>query len=102
MKNASFITKIGTGILLGTGVLLPLILLPVGENFLVDSKMIFLFVVALLVFTTWSIFTFVRKTVQLTLSPFLLPLLLLTASLLISSFFRQVIPMNQLLGFGGV
>jgi hypothetical protein len=102
MKKAFPLTTLGSSLLLATAGLLPLVLLPLGENLLVDSKMLFLFVVATIVFGLWAASTVVRKTLQVTLSPFFFPLLLLAGSVLLSSFFQQIIPMNQLLGFGGV
>lgn len=96
------ISNAGTLVMFAAAILLPLVLLPFGENFLVDSKMLLLFLIAVVVFFVWVVTTFTKKTLQITLSPFLLPLVLLLVSVLISSFYRQVIPMNQLLGFGGV
>ncbi len=101
-SSGNVVTTLGTYIMFASVVLLPLIILPVGENLLVDSKAIFLMLTAFAVFSVWAISTFMRKTLQLTLSPFFFPLILLLVSVLVSSFYHQTVPMNQLLGFGGV
>lgn len=102
MKNEVLVNKISFYLLAAGAVFLPLLLLPLGENFLLDTKSIVLFVVALVVFALWIITTLMKKTVQFTMSPFFFPLILLAFSVVLSSFYQQVIPMNQLLGFGGV
>src|SRR5258708_14998392 len=80
-------------------VLIPLVILPFGENFLLDSKVLLFFVIGIVVFAIWAATAFAKKTVQFTFSPFLPPLLLLLISTLFSGFFNAVYPINQFVGF---
>src|SRR5476649_2593661 len=89
-------------ILLASVVLLPLVILPLGENFLLDSKTLLFLAIGLTIFSIWTLNAFLKKTIQLTFSPFLLPALLLLISTLLSGFFNTVYPMNQFVGFGGM
>jgi tetratricopeptide (TPR) repeat protein len=108
MKNFSpsamkALSSFSTAFLFTSTALLPLIVLPMGDNFLVDSKVAFLFIVAVVVGALWTSLTTLRKTLQITLSPFMLPLVALGATVIVSSALNQTtLPISQLMGFGGV
>src|SRR5690242_3407686 len=95
-KKVELLPRIATGLLIITAFLLPIILLPFGESFLLDSKVLFFLYMALGVAILWTAYAFARKTLQVTLSPLMLPFGLLFVGTLISSFFNGAYPMNQL------
>jgi len=83
-------------------ILVPFIVLPLTDGFLLDSKSTFVLVVGFLCFLLWAVAAFVRKSIQITLSPFLLPSLLLIGVVLVSSFLNSPYPITHLLGWGGI
>ncbi len=89
-------------LVLGTAVLLPIILLPLSDNFLITSKFYLVFAVTIIIVLAWTIFVLLKKSVQFTLSPFVLPLLALAIVTLISLFASTQYPAAQLMGFGGL
>lgn len=96
-------TLASTLVLFAAVVLAPLVMLPIGDNFLTDSKVGFLVGVAFLIALFWTVITFARKSLQITLSPFLLPLAVIGASVGASIALNQTtLPLSQLYGFGGV
>ncbi len=107
MKNLliaieEYFNSVFTTLLLVSAVLLPLILLPVSDNFLLTTKFYFVFAIAIAIFISWTIFTFVKKSVQWTISPFVLPFLALTLITIISMVLNSTYFASQLLGFGGL
>ncbi len=83
-------------------VLSPLLILPLTTSFLLDSKFFVIFAAGLLTFFLWAVATFTKKSIQVTISPFLAPLLLFGGVVLVSSLMNSAYPINQLLGWGGV
>lgn len=94
--------KVGGVALLIATILIPLLILPFGENFLLDSKNLLFFVSGLIIFAIWTVNAFAKKTIQVTLSSFVLPVVLLLVSTLLSSFLNGTYPVNHLVGFGGI
>jgi tetratricopeptide (TPR) repeat protein len=101
-EKIELLPRISGGILLATAVLLPLLVLPFGENFLLDSKTLFFLAAAILVVAVWTLWSFARKTIQITISPFMLPLAILLIGTLLSSFLNGAYPIIHLVGVGGV
>jgi Tfp pilus assembly protein PilF len=91
-----------TLVLCAATILIPLVILPFGESFLLDSKTLFFFAVGLIVFSIWATTAFLKKTVQFTFSPFLFPAVLLLVSTLLSGFLNAIYPINQFVGFGAL
>ncbi len=97
------VSTISTVILFAATALVPLIILPIGDNFLIDSKMGFIFGLAFIIGLLWTIITLARRSLQVTLSPFVVPLALIGVSTIVSIIFNQTtLPLAQLYGFGGV
>jgi tetratricopeptide (TPR) repeat protein len=94
--------QVVAGILLATTALMPLLVLPFGENFLIDSKVLFFLIMSILAVGVWTLWSFARKTIQITLSPFLLPTALFFIGTLLSSFLNDTYPLVHFLGIGGV
>lgn len=81
---------------------IPFILLPIGDIFFIESKQFLFLLVGLLTLIGFAIHTITKKTIQFTFSPFFLPLALFGFSALLSSFFTVGLPIQHLVGFGGV
>ncbi|MEO6729557.1 MAG: hypothetical protein ABIM99_06575, partial [Candidatus Dojkabacteria bacterium] len=97
------ISTISTAVLFAATALIPLIVLPIGDNFLIDSKVGFIFGTAFVIGLLWTVVTLARKSLQVTLSPFIIPLVIIGISTVISIIFNQTtLPLAQLYGFGGV
>lgn len=97
------LTMASAALLFAATALIPLLVLPIGNNFLVDSKTAILFGVAFLVGLLWTLLTLARRSLQITLSPFILPLAVVALSTIVSIIFNQTtLPLAQLFGFGGV
>jgi hypothetical protein len=83
------VSTISTVILFAATALVPLIILPIGDNFLIDSKMGFIFGLAFIIGLLWTIITLARRSLQVTLSPFVVPLALIGVSTIVSIIFNQ-------------
>jgi tetratricopeptide (TPR) repeat protein len=92
LLNAAFIISL---------LLAPIMVLPAGDNFLIESKVLLILGLGLGTGLAWIITTLARKSLQLTISPFILPALLFIVSALVSSFMSPSLPAMQLLGWGG-
>ncbi len=101
-KIGEFLPRFSGIMLLVATIILPLIVLPIGENFLLESKNLIFFIVGVIIFAIWTLTAFLKKTVQVTLSTFLFPSILLLISTLLSSFLNGLYPINHLVGFGGI
>ncbi len=104
-KNIAFLKtstqSLTTIVLNGLTILLPLAVLPLSDNFLVDSKFTILFCAALVVFALWAINTATKKSLQITLSPFVGPVTLLGISTIASIVMNRGYVVEHLIGFGG-
>jgi len=97
------LSTLSTVILFAATALAPIIILPIGDNFIIDSKLGFVLGLAFVVGLLWTISTLARRSLQVTLSPFILPLLLIGVSTIASIVFNQTtLPLAQLYGFGGL
>jgi tetratricopeptide (TPR) repeat protein len=94
--------KLGFFLLAGGAVLLPVVILPLTENFLLDSKIVLIFALGLLSFALWGVASFAKKSIQLTISPFMSSLVALAAVVVVSSFLNSTYPISQFLGWGGI
>jgi tetratricopeptide (TPR) repeat protein len=107
MKNltnllSSSHAKFASYLLLGATALTPFLVFPLGDNLFIDPKVTFFFLVGILAAALWIATSVAKKSIQITLSPFLLPLLLLGGVTLISSLTNGNFPVHHLLGIGGV
>lgn len=98
-KNLNTIVLV---VLCGAAVLLPLILFPLSDNFLLTSKFYFLFLATFIMCICWALFTLTKKSVQFTLSPFVAPLLIFIIATAASILFNNTYIVNQLMGYGGL
>ena len=88
--------------LLGTAILLPLLILPLSDNFLLNSKFFIVFIAAFVMFLLWSLYTAAKKTVQLTLSPFFAPVCVLAILSLVSVVLNNTYIVSSLVNYGGL
>jgi tetratricopeptide (TPR) repeat protein len=96
------VTTTPTTFVLGLLVLLPILVLPLGENFLIDSKVFIILATGFVLSVLWAATTIYKKSLQITLSPFVLPLFILLVGTLLSTFFSNTLPVSQLFGWGGM
>jgi len=94
--------KTGTIILLTLTALLPLLVLPLGEAYIAQTKQFLALSVALLLLVLMGIKMLVKKTITITLSPFTSILIIFGLAIITSIFFTNSYPVDNLLGFGGV
>lgn len=83
-------------------VIVPLVLLPVFDNFLITSKYIWVFVFGLVFLGLFFAQAVKMSRMQIALSPLTLPLSLLLIGVIVSSFFTNGYPVEALWGMGGV
>lgn len=91
--------KVATVALLGFTALSPIFFLPTSADFFDWNKIALSFVVATLLLILWTVISIARKTLRITLSPMLAPVLLFTVSMVISSI---VVSSNKVEAFTGV
>lgn len=88
-------------LVLGSVFLAPLLVIPFFANFMVTTKLLVLFVLALLLVGIFIWHTFQRRTLEIPRSPLVLAIILFGASSLLSSLFSSQYPVENLLGLGG-
>lgn len=103
MKNTTHLIRtITLGITVVVLALLILAVVPMTDNFVIQSKHFLLFFSTIVFGALFLVFTVVRKRMEFATTPLILPLLLLGLSILASIFFTQPYPVEGLLGMGGV
>ena len=102
-NNFSFIiSKISYLFFMASLVILPLIMLPITNNFIIQSKTFFIFAVALITGIIFFLKALKNQSWKLILSPASLPLLIFALSSAASTFFTNKYPVKALLGMGGI
>jgi Flp pilus assembly protein TadD len=91
-----------TFLLLGLVALISIVVFPVFTNFMVTSKILVLFLVALSLLSLLIWHLLHRQSLEVPKSPLLAPLLFFGLALLASSLFTTRYPVEALLGMGGV
>lgn len=89
-------------VLLATLFLLPLLVLPLTEQFVVQSKSSLLFFVTLFLAFIFGVRVLLSKKLSFTSSPLTLPLALFGLAVLASTFFTADYPVKNIVGMGGV
>jgi cytochrome c-type biogenesis protein CcmH/NrfG len=97
--SVHFFTQLLFGLLL---ISLPILVVPVTEQFVVHSKLAVIIIGSLLILTLYAIQSIKNKVLGFTLSPLTLPVLGFGASVLASTFFSGNYPVENLLGMGGL
>ena len=101
-RNSTFINTLSNYAVLATLVLGLLLVLPISEDFLTQSKLLVFFVSTLVLGLTFVIYSIQKKTIELVLSPITIPLLVFGGAMAASTFFTNNYPVEALLRFGGV
>lgn len=101
MKDAHS-SPLTTWLLLGLLVSTPLIVLPFFDNFMVASKTMVLFFGTLIVVSDYFIRAAKSRTLRLTLSPLLIPLIGFCGAISLSTFLAPNYPVQSMLGMGGI
>lgn len=99
--NATVLHKVANWAVLATLVLVIVLLLPITENFLFQTKLYVLFFATLVMAALYCVDTFRKKTIEIVFSSFTIPLLLFTGAILAATFFTNDYPVESLLSFGG-
>ena len=94
--------KISSATLLTLTALLPLLVLPIGETFVVDTKQFLALLVALILLALAGIKMLIKKSIGITFSSFTTILVIFGAVIIAAIFFTNSYPVDNLLGFGGV
>jgi tetratricopeptide (TPR) repeat protein len=91
----------GSLILVGLAALLPLLVVPFTEQFMIDSKLFLLFAATIALGALFIISHFQQKLITISITPLSIPVLALGVVALAGSFFTGNYPVENLLGFGG-
>ncbi len=94
--------KLGSAVLLTLTVLLPLLVLPLGETFVTETKQLLALSTALILLALMGIKMLTKKTISLTLSPFATILTVFGVIIAAAVLLTNSYPVNNLLGFGGI
>lgn len=94
--------KIASWVLILTVGLLPILVVPLTTNFVIDSKMYLLFFVGIIVSILYFLNSFKDKVWKVVISPITLPLILFGVAATLSTFLTQSYPVENLLGLGGI
>jgi cytochrome c-type biogenesis protein CcmH/NrfG len=89
-------------IMLALTFLLPLIVVPLTNNFIVHTKLFLVFAAAILTAGFFLYHSFKNRGWRIVVSPLTLPLVLFGAATLASTLFTQNYPVENLLGYGGI
>lgn len=100
--QGSTVQTIATWFLLGLVVLLPTLIVPLTNNFVVHSKLFLILFGAIITAILYFFSSFKNRVWKVIVSPITLPLILFGGSVIASTFFTQNYPVENLLGMGGV
>lgn len=101
-KNSSLYSKINTYLLLALVAAAPLVILPLGNEVVTNSKNFLLFAFFILALVVFSLHLIKQKVFKVVLSPLLVPLGLVLLATLASTFLTGPFPVKALMGIGGV
>ena len=96
------VKKLGTIFLLSLTVLLLILVLPLGEFFVTQTKEFLSLLAVLLMIALTGVNLIVKKTTTISLSPLTVPLVIFGLVVTASIFFTHSHPVDNILGFGGV
>lgn len=102
MENNQFFKQISLWSILSAAVLSVLLVVPITDNFVDNSKSYLLFFSSILVVLLFVLKTLKEKAVRFTISPITSSLVLFGLAALASTFFTANYPVESLLGMGGV
>lgn len=101
-KNSTLINTLANWLVLATLVLGVLLVLPFTDGFLSSTKMFLLFAAAIVMGFCFVAYSLQRKTIEIVLSPFTIPLFLFGLAVSASTFFTNNYPVESILSFGGI
>ncbi len=96
------LTTVSTWLLLAFVALLPVIMVPLTNNFVIHSKLFLIVFTAIFAGLLFFINSFKKHVWQFIVSPITLPLVIFGLTVAASTFFTQYYPVENLLGLGGV
>ena len=94
--------KIGSAVLLTLTALLPLLVLPLGEVFITETKQFLALLTALILLALVGAKVLIKKTLTITWSPFTTILTIFGIVTTATIFLTNSYPVDNLLGFGGI
>ncbi len=101
-KLQTSLRTLSVGLLFGLLVAIVLLVLPVTDNFLFQTKSFVLFFCTLAMLIVYLVYSWVRKSFEFVVSPFTLGIVLFGLASIAATFFTQSYPVENLLNFGGV
>lgn len=105
MPKSSFLSSlysVGTGLLFALMALTPLLVLPLSEQPLLQTKLLLLFVATIATLVLFMVKSWMQRFITFIISPLTIPVLLFGIVTLASTFFTSNYPVEHLLGMGGV
>lgn len=100
-RSSNLITTISNYVVLATMVLGLLLVLPISDDFINQSKILIFFLGTILLGVNFVIYSIQKKTIELVLSPITIPLLVFGVAMAAATFFTNNYPVEALLRFGG-
>ncbi len=94
--------KIASWVLILTVALLPILVVPLTTNFVIDSKMYLLFFAGIIISILYFLNSFKDRVWKIIISPITPPLILFGVVTTLSTFLTQSYPVENLLGLGGI
>lgn len=101
-KNSSLLTTISHILVYASLVMGVLLVLPITDGFLFTTKLFMMFAITILLGFAFVVYSVQRKTIELVLSPFTVPLILFGLAVMASTFFTNNYPIEALFNLGGV
>jgi len=102
MRIDQLFKKISLWSVLGTAFLSILLIIPITDNFIGDTKNYLLFISSILVIFLFIIKTVRKKAIKITISPITGTLVFFVLTTMASTFFTSSYPVESLLGMGGI
>ncbi len=100
-RSSTLISSISNYIVLAAMVLGLLLVLPISDDFINQSKIFVFFTATILLGVSFVVYSIQKKTIELVLSPVTIPLFIFGLAMAGSTFFTNNYPVEGLLRFGG-
>lgn len=101
-RSSTLISTISNYLVLATMVLGLLLVLPISDDFINQTKMLVFFLSTILLGVSFVAYSIQKKTIELVLSPVTIPLIIFGLAMAASTFFTNNYPVEALLRLGGV
>ncbi len=100
-RSSTLISTISNYLVLATLVLSVVLILPISDDFVTQTKMLIFFIGTFLLGVSFVIYSIQKKTIEFVLSPITIPLIVFGVAMAASTFFTNNYPVEALYRFGG-